>query len=132
MANVSRCLLMLRRSLATVSEPNVAKKLTKADIRKSKTKNLFEVAKLLPNGGVGSKMAKTHWRPGSFYKVTEIKLYKAEGHGMAWGIYHQEGIEPGKLQKIGGANRRCWQHITEEAAQSSSTVEEEPQMNVNA
>jgi hypothetical protein len=91
MANVSKCLLMLRRSLATVSEANVAKKLTKADIRKSKTKNLFEVAKLLPNGGVGSKMAKTHWRPGSFYKVTEIKLYKAEGHGMAWGIYHQEG-----------------------------------------
>lgn len=76
MANVSKCLLMLRRSLATVSEANVAKKLTKADIRKSKTKNLFEVAKLLPNGGVGSKMAKTHWRPGSFYKVTEIKLYK--------------------------------------------------------
>ncbi len=76
MANVSKCLLMLRRSLATVSEANVAKKLTKADKRKSKTKNLFEVAKLLPNGGVGSKMAKTHWRPGSFYKVTEIKLYK--------------------------------------------------------
>ncbi len=76
MANVSKCLLMLRRSLATVSEANVAKKLTKADIRKSKTKNLFEVAKLLPNGGVGSKMAKTHWRPGSFYKVMEIKLYK--------------------------------------------------------
>jgi hypothetical protein len=42
------------------------------------------------------------------------------------------GIEPGKLQKIGGANRRCWQQITEEAAQPSSTVEEEPQMNVNA
>jgi hypothetical protein len=67
---------MLWRSLATVSEANVAKKLTKADIRKSKTKNLFEVVKLLPNGGVGSKMAKKHWRPGSFYKVTEIKLYK--------------------------------------------------------
>ncbi len=34
------------------------------------------------------------------------------------------GTKAGKFQKIGSANRQCRQHIVEEAAQPSSTVEE--------
>ncbi len=34
------------------------------------------------------------------------------------------GIEAGKFQKTGSANRQCRQHIVEEAAQPSSTAEE--------
>jgi hypothetical protein len=33
------------------------------------------------------------------------------------------GVEAGKLQKIGGANKRCWKHIEDTTSQTWRTVE---------
>ncbi|CAM6007139.1 unnamed protein product [Sphagnum balticum] len=122
MASAHTTMKLLRRAMATATEVAVKVPLKKPGEGHPKRKNLFDVVKVLPNWGVGSKVAKSHWRPETFYKVTEIKLYKDPGHGAAWGIYHEAGVEAGKLQKIGGANKRCWKHI-EETSQPWRTVE---------
>ncbi|KAK6929437.1 Mitochondrial 28S ribosomal protein S34 [Dillenia turbinata] len=58
--------------------------------KKSKKKNLFEVAQFLPSWGLGYQMAKTHWTNVS-YQITKINLYKDGRHGKAWGIVHKDG-----------------------------------------
>ncbi|KAH8969423.1 hypothetical protein BDL97_02G033100 [Sphagnum fallax] len=122
MASAHTTMKLLRRAMATATEAAVKVPLKKPGEGHPKRKNLFDVVKVLPNWGVGSKVAKSHWRPETFYKITEIKLYKDPGHGAAWGIYHEAGVEAGKLQKIGGANKRCWKHI-EETSQPWRPVE---------
>lgn len=41
-----------------------------------KGRNLIEVAQFLPGWGVGAKMTKSHWRPNTYYQITDIKLNK--------------------------------------------------------
>ncbi|KAJ7562389.1 hypothetical protein O6H91_03G067700 [Diphasiastrum complanatum] len=78
---------------------------------RKKKKNLVDVIKFLSDWGVGAKVAKTHWTPKTFYKITNVKLYEDAAHGAAWGIYH----ESGKIEKIGGVNKRCWKYIDDVA-----------------
>lgn len=124
MANAPKTMLVLRRAMATASEATAVQAASKKPGEgHPKRKNLFDVVKVLPNWGLGSRVAKSHWNPETFYKIAEIKLYKDPGHGAAWGIYHEAGVEAGKLQKIGGANKRCWKHIEDTTSQTWRTVE---------
>ncbi|KAG0558998.1 hypothetical protein KC19_10G071200 [Ceratodon purpureus] len=107
----SATMLLLRRALATAAKPATEVVQKKPGTGHPKKKNLFDVARLLPGWGVGHKVAKTHWKPQTYYKLLDIKLRKDAGHGAAWGIYHEEGEEAGKLQKISGANKRCWKYV---------------------
>ncbi|KAH9325862.1 hypothetical protein KI387_006040, partial [Taxus chinensis] len=64
-----------------------------SDALKSKTKRkkktLFQVARFLPDWGVGYKFNKTHWDRSVYYQITRINLYKDGIHGKAWGIFHK-------------------------------------------
>jgi len=107
-------MLLLRRAMATAAEATLEVVKKKPMTGSPKKKNLFDVARLLPGWGVGHKVAKSHWKPETYYKLCDIKLRKDAGHGAAWGIYHEQGVEAGRLQKISGANKRCWKHIEDE------------------
>ncbi|XP_024383939.1 uncharacterized protein [Physcomitrium patens] len=112
----SSTMLLLRRAMATAAKNAGA---ATTEVAKApgtgnpKKKNLFDVARLLPGWGIGHKVAKSHWKPHSYYKLYDVKLRKDAGHGVAWGIYHEEGVEAGKLQKISGANKRCWKYVAD-------------------
>ncbi|KAG0566543.1 hypothetical protein M758_7G072900 [Ceratodon purpureus] len=107
----SAATLVLRRGLATVVKNAEEVVVKKPGTGSPKKKNVFDVARLLPGWGVGHKVAKSHWKPQTYYKLCDVKLRKDAGHGAAWGIYHEEGVEAGKLQKISGANKRCWKYV---------------------
>lgn len=71
-------MLLLRRAMATAvknAEPVVAA-VKKPGTGHPKKKNLFDVARLLPGWGVGHKVAKSHWKPQTYYKLFDIKLRK--------------------------------------------------------
>lgn len=36
----------------------------------------MEVVQFLPGWGVGAKLAKGHWQPGTFYQLTRLQLGK--------------------------------------------------------
>ena len=78
-----------------------------------KKKTFFDVAKFLPDWGVGSKLAKTHWDPNCFYKITRVNLYKDGRHGKAWGVFHKYAGVPCTEApcKIGGVNKHLWRYI---------------------
>jgi hypothetical protein len=77
MANALKTMLVLRRAMATASEATAVQAASKKPGEgHPKRKNLFDVVKVLPNWGLGSRVAKSHWNPETFYKITEIKLYK--------------------------------------------------------
>jgi len=112
----SASILPLRRAMASVAKhvdaaAEVVQK--KPGTGHPKKNNLFDVARLLPGWGIGHKVAKTHWQPQTYYKIYDVKLGKDAGHGTAWGIYHEQDVEAGKLQKISGANKRCWKYVAD-------------------
>ncbi|XP_074290225.1 uncharacterized protein LOC141616952 [Silene latifolia] len=78
--------------------------------KKKKSKNLFEVAKVLPNWGIGYHMAKKHWTNVS-YEITKINLYKSGNHGKAWGLAYVNGLPALAPKKISGVHKRCWKYI---------------------
>ncbi|KAL6967610.1 hypothetical protein U1Q18_033420 [Sarracenia purpurea var. burkii] len=109
------------RSLSAASTPNATSASANPIVassaandskrRKKKKKNLFEVAKFLPNWGIGYHMAKTHWANVS-YEITKINLYKDGKHGKAWGIAYKDGSPAADApKKISGVHKRCWRYI---------------------
>jgi hypothetical protein len=71
--------LLLRRAMATAAKHggSVAEVVQKKPgTGHPKKKNLFDVARLLSGWGVGHKVAKTHWKPQTYYKLHDIKLRK--------------------------------------------------------
>ncbi|KAF6160990.1 hypothetical protein GIB67_007631 [Kingdonia uniflora] len=103
------------RSFSVASSPNptaaVAAVSTEVKPKKKRPKNLFDVAKNLPDWGIGYRMAKKHW-VGVSYEITKINLYKNGCHGKAWGIIHKEGRPPADTpKKISGVHKRCWKYI---------------------
>lgn len=69
-------MLLLRRAMATAAEATVEVVKKKPMTGSPKKKNLFDVARLLPGWGVGHKVAKSHWKPETYYKLCDIKLRK--------------------------------------------------------
>lgn len=72
----SAAVLLLRRAMATAAEATVEVVKKKPMTGSPKKKNLFDVARLLPCWGVGHKVAKSHWKPETYYKLCDIKLRK--------------------------------------------------------
>ena len=75
----SAAMLLLRRGLAAAAKRADAVAETvqkKPGTGNPKKKNLFDVARLLPGWGVGHKVAKTHWKPQTYYKIYDVKLRK--------------------------------------------------------
>jgi hypothetical protein len=69
-------MLLLRRAMATAAEATLEVVKKKPMTGSPKKKNLFDVARLLPGWGVGHKVAKSHWKPETYYKLCDIKLRK--------------------------------------------------------
>jgi hypothetical protein len=70
-ASASGALLILRRACSSATQ-TAAK--AEGGGKTRRRKNLVEVAKFLPNNGVGGKLAKGHWKPGFFYQLTRLKV----------------------------------------------------------
>eukprot|EP00270_Netrium_digitus_P013828 TRINITY_DN4636_c0_g1_i2.p1 TRINITY_DN4636_c0_g1~~TRINITY_DN4636_c0_g1_i2.p1 ORF type:complete len:226 (+),score=16.92 TRINITY_DN4636_c0_g1_i2:85-762(+) len=80
-------------------------------------RTLVELVRPLPRWGIGCDVAKSHWAPGTFYRVTKLDVYKATGegeakevrHGRAKGIFYRDGKpSTGVEERIGGANKGRW------------------------
>ncbi|KAK9124372.1 hypothetical protein Sjap_013974 [Stephania japonica] len=107
---------------ATSTPSNEASTSVAKKPKRRKKKNLFEVARYLPNWGLGYQMAKTHW-VGVSYEITKINLYKDGCHGKAWGIVHKEGkLAADAPKKISGVHKRCWRYIPN----SKKAIESQP------
>eukprot|EP00252_Welwitschia_mirabilis_P022322 TRINITY_DN6006_c0_g1_i1.p1 TRINITY_DN6006_c0_g1~~TRINITY_DN6006_c0_g1_i1.p1 ORF type:complete len:139 (-),score=12.91 TRINITY_DN6006_c0_g1_i1:118-534(-) len=78
-------------------------------VKKNERTNLFEVAKRLPNWGLGCTVAKRHWPSGHCYKITAIKIFRSGRHGRAWGVFCKNGSKrKSGEQLIGGGNKHVW------------------------
>ncbi|KAL6990023.1 hypothetical protein U1Q18_015775 [Sarracenia purpurea var. burkii] len=109
MGRLCRISFNFLRSLSAASTPNATSASANPTVassaandskrKKKKKKNLFEVAKFLPNWGIGYHMAKTHWANVS-YEITKINLYKDGKHGKAWGIPYKDGDKPINLCNV--------------------------------
>ncbi|KAK9047875.1 hypothetical protein SSX86_033163 [Deinandra increscens subsp. villosa] len=130
--------LIINRNLSTSSPVSPASasdsasnpSTTVSKSRRKRKKNLFEVARFLPNWGIGYQMAKTHWS-GVAYQITKINLYKDGKHGKAWGIVHKDGVPAADAaKKISGVHKRCWKYIpnSKKTEQITSDPQSEPEV----
>jgi hypothetical protein len=72
----SGAILLLRRGLATAAKQAEEVVRKRPGTGNPKKKNVFDLARLLPDWGVGHKVAKTHWKPHTYYKLCDVKLRK--------------------------------------------------------
>lgn len=60
--------------------------------RKAPGRNLLEVLRRLPEGGVGARVAEGSGHPHAYYQVTRVKLSPHEpAHGRVWGVKYFRG-----------------------------------------
>jgi len=52
---------------------------------------LFDLLRVLPNSGIGSKVAKQNWREERYWEVTRIKIDPDGSHGKVWGTPYWKG-----------------------------------------
>ncbi|KAJ8663922.1 hypothetical protein O0I10_000197 [Lichtheimia ornata] len=78
-------------------------------------KNLYQVLSVLPEYGVGSRVASTKVlnNPGlkdSYYEVTKVNLKPGLNHGRVWGVHVLKGrtMENGKPVEIRGGLKYNW------------------------
>mmetsp|Transcript_30567 Transcript_30567/g.66691 ORF Transcript_30567/g.66691 Transcript_30567/m.66691 type:complete len:128 (-) Transcript_30567:303-686(-) len=75
--------------------------------------NFFEVARNLPNFGVGSKIKRNAWEGDNCYwTVTKIHPDKDGRHGKAWGVLTWAGAAQEKQSKIPGTLKRIWSPLS--------------------
>ncbi|XP_075263442.1 uncharacterized protein LOC142355027 [Convolutriloba macropyga] len=54
-------------------------------------KNLFDLLRVLPNSGIGSKVGKPQWGEGCYWEITRIKIDPDGSHGKVWGTPYWRG-----------------------------------------
>ena len=80
---------------------------------------VYELAKMQPHYGVGSKFARTRWEergaPDSFWTVTKLNPKASGRAGKAWGTLTWKGEEKGVEQRIPKAmTKGIWKVIADE------------------
>lgn len=94
MATLQR--LLLRRGVASAAKlvaaaPEAVRK--RPGTGNPKKKNVFDVARLLPGWGAGLRVAKSHWKPQTYYKLCDIKLRKVRSLNL-----HLEVVSSGMIE----------------------------------
>ncbi|KAG8464316.1 hypothetical protein KFE25_003379 [Diacronema lutheri] len=78
-------------------------------------RNLFELAALLPKGGLGVRFVRKSWlRNGyddSHWTVERIRFEPDGRHGDAWGTFTFKGEVKKAMGRVRGAQKRDWRYV---------------------
>mmetsp|Transcript_12007 Transcript_12007/g.30827 ORF Transcript_12007/g.30827 Transcript_12007/m.30827 type:complete len:144 (-) Transcript_12007:272-703(-) len=59
--------------------------------KRVKKKNLFDLLRVMPNSGVGAKVARYTYTEKSHWEVTRVKISPDGSHGQVWGTLMFDG-----------------------------------------
>uniref|UniRef100_A0A7S3UDX1 Uncharacterized protein n=1 Tax=Picocystis salinarum TaxID=88271 RepID=A0A7S3UDX1_9CHLO len=77
-------------------------------LTKRRMRNFYEVVRLLPEHGIGSKVQRVTWPETSYWTVMDVKPEVDGKRGKAWGTFTWLGEQRGEKKKIRGTMKKVW------------------------